>query len=67
MKIRAISIVDLEIEGGFRDAANVEDALKTAIKQFCDGQKGVVSSQCEVRDRRGDTPPNLTQMKFRAN
>jgi len=67
MKIRAISIVDLEIEGGFRDAADVEDSLKKAIKQFCDGQKGVVSSQTEVRDRRGDKPPVLSQMKFRAN
>jgi len=67
MKIRAITIIDLEIDGGFRDAADVEDALKIVIKQFCDGRKGVVSSQTEVRDRRGDTPPNLSTMKFRAN
>ena len=67
MKIRAINIIDLEIDGGFRDAADVEDALKAVIAEFCKTQKGVVSSQTEVRDRRGDTSPNLSQMKFRAN
>ena len=67
MKIRAITIIDLEIKGGFREAADIEDALKVVIADFCKGQKGVVSSQTELRDRRGDTPPNLSTMKFRAN
>ena len=67
MKIRAVAIIDLEIDGGFRDAANLEDVLKSTIKNFCDQQKGVVSWQAEIRDRRGDNPPNLSSMKFRAN
>lgn len=67
MKIRAIAIIDLDIKGGFREAADVEDSLNAAIKKFCDSNKDVVTYQCEVRDRRGDKAPDISKMKFRSN
>ena len=67
MKIRAISIIDMEIEGGFREAADIEDSLNAVIKSFCDSNKDVVAYQCEVRDRRGDKAPDISKMKFRSN
>jgi hypothetical protein len=67
MKIRAISIIDMEIEGGFREAADIEDSLNAAIKKFCDSNKDVVTYQTEVRDRRGDKGVDISKMKFRSN
>jgi hypothetical protein len=67
MKIRALAIIDLDVEGGFREAANVEDGLNKLIKESATGLQNVVHYQVDVRDRRGDNPPDIKKLKFRAN
>jgi hypothetical protein len=67
MKIRALAIIDLDVEGGFREAANVEDGLNKLIKEYATGLQNVVHYQVDVRDRRGDNPPDIKKLKFRAN
>ncbi|HAV24953.1 MAG TPA: hypothetical protein DCX01_02130 [Bacteroidetes bacterium] len=67
MKIRALAIIDLDVEGGFREAANVEDGLNKLIKEYASGLQNVVHYQVDVRDRRGDNPPDIKKLKFRAN
>ena len=67
MKIRALAIIDLDVEGGFRDAANIEDGLNKLIKEYASGLQNVVHYQVDVRDRRGDNPPDIKKLKFRAN
>tara|TARA_R100000541_G_scaffold47485_2_gene54474 strand:- start:442 stop:645 length:204 start_codon:yes stop_codon:yes gene_type:complete len=67
MKIRALAIIDLDVEGGFRDAANLEDGLNKLIKEYASGLQNVVHYQVDVRDRRGDNPPDIKKLKFRAN
>jgi hypothetical protein len=67
MKIRALAIIDLDVEGGFREAANVEDGLNRLIKEYATGLQNVVHYQVDVRDRRGDNPPDIKKLKFRAN
>tara|TARA_B100000768_G_C10953662_1_gene238727 strand:- start:255 stop:458 length:204 start_codon:yes stop_codon:yes gene_type:complete len=67
MKIRALAIIDLDVEGGFRDAANLEDGLNKLIKEYASGLQNVVHYQVDVRDRRGNNPPDIKKLKFRAN
>lgn len=67
MKIRALAIIDLDVEGGFREAANLEDGLNKLIKEYASGLQNVVHYQVDVRDRRGDNPPDIKKLKFRAN
>jgi|TARA_R110001592_G_scaffold131441_1_gene345214 hypothetical protein len=67
MKIRALAIIDLDIEGGFRQAADLEESLNTLIKDYTSNLKNVVHYQVDVRDRRGDNPPDIKKLKFRAN
>jgi hypothetical protein len=68
MKCRAIAIIDMEIEGGFQEAAAQEKSIQQLISDYVKDNKSVLHWQCELRDRRGE-PGNmpLSKMKFRAN
>tara|TARA_R100000935_G_scaffold55862_1_gene86369 strand:+ start:1570 stop:1824 length:255 start_codon:yes stop_codon:yes gene_type:complete len=66
-KIRAIAILDLDIEGGYREAADVEDNLIKLIQEYTAEMKNVIHFQVEVRDRRGSNKVDLSKMKFRSN
>tara|TARA_R110000744_G_scaffold362906_3_gene471066 strand:- start:833 stop:1039 length:207 start_codon:yes stop_codon:yes gene_type:complete len=66
-KIRAIAILDIDIEGGYREAADVEDDLKALIEEYTSKMKNIIHFQVEVRDRRGSSKVDLSKMKFRSN
>jgi len=67
MKVRAICLIDYDIDGGFREAAEEEDKLEKAIKALVDDNKRVVHYQLEMRERRGNAAPDISKMKFRSN
>ena len=67
MKIRAVAIIDLDVEGGFRETTNVEDGLNKLIKEYGSCLQNVVHYQVDVRDRLGYNPPDIKKLKFRAN
>ena len=67
MKVRAICLIDYDIDGGFRQAAEEEEKLEKAIKALVDGNKRVVDYQLEMRERRGNAAPDISKMKFRSN
>ena len=54
MKARGIAIIDLEIEGGFREAAKEEEAIEQLISDYVKTNKRVVHYQVELRERRGE-------------
>ncbi len=66
-KVRGIVVVDMDIEGGFRNCAKAEEALENVIKDYVRGNANIVHWQVEMRERRGDIPPDIKKMKFRAN
>ena len=66
MKARGIAVIDIDIEG-YREAAEIEDRLNKIIKELVDGDKRVVHYAVELRERRGDIPPDIKKRKFRAN
>jgi len=67
MKCRAICLIDYDIDGGFKAAAEEETKLEAAIKSLVRNNKGVVHHQIEMRERRGEVAPDITKMKFRTN
>jgi hypothetical protein len=66
MKARAIVIIDYTIEGGFKEAAQVQATLEENISNMVKSDKSVVFHAVDMRERRGDGTPDLKNMKFRS-
>lgn len=67
MKARGIVVIDYDIEGGFKEAAEEQAKLEQAIQDIVKGNNRVVFHQVDMKERRGDVPPDITKMKFRTN
>ena len=67
MKARGIVVIDYEIDGGFKEAAEEQERLEEAIANIVQGNDRVVFHQVDMKERRGDVPPDITKMKFRTN
>ena len=67
MKARAIIVIDYVIGGGFKGAAEEQEKLEEAITDIVKDNKRVVFHQIDMKERRGDVPPDITKMKFRTN
>lgn len=67
MKARGIVVIDYEIEGGFKEAAEEQDRLEEAVAGIVKGNKRVVFHQVDMKERRGDVSPDISKMKFRTN
>lgn len=67
MKARGIVVIDYEIEGGFKEAAEEQDRLEAAVAGIVKGNKRVVFHQVDMKERRGDVSPDISKMKFRTN
>jgi len=67
MKARGIVVIDYDIDGGFREAAEEQARLEEAIANIVKGNKRVVFHQVDMKERRGDQSPDISKMKFRQN
>lgn len=67
MKARGIVVIDYDIEGGFKEAAEEQQRLEEAVQAIVKGNNRVVFHQVDMKERRGDVPPDITKMKFRTN
>tara|TARA_Y100000389_G_C17436092_1_gene505625 strand:+ start:666 stop:869 length:204 start_codon:yes stop_codon:yes gene_type:complete len=67
MKARGIVVIDYDIEGGFKEAAEEQAKLEQAIQDIVKDNKRVVFHQVDMKERRGDVPPDISKMKFRTN
>ena len=65
MKARGIVVIDYDIDGGFKEAAEEEQRLEEAISKIVKDNKRVVFHQVDMKERRGDVPPDIKKMKFR--
>jgi hypothetical protein len=66
-KIRGIIVVDMDIDGGFKECAKAEESLEQIMKDYVKGNSDVKNWQVQCRERRGDIPPDISKMKFRSN
>jgi len=66
-KIRGIIVVDMDIDGGFKECAKAEESLENIMKDYVKENADVKNWQVQCRERRGDIPPDISKMKFRSN
>ena len=67
MKARGIVVIDYDIDGGFKEAAEEQEKLEQAISEITKNNKRVVFHQVDMKERRGDQSPDISKMKFRQN
>jgi hypothetical protein len=67
IKARGIVVIDYDIDGGFREAAEEQSRLEEAVAAIVKGNKRVVFHQVDMKERRGDQSPDISKMKFRQN
>ena len=66
MKTRAVIVIDLDVED-FMEAAEEQQKIQDAVDSLVKNNKRVVWDGVIMKERRGDSPPDLDKMKFRSN
>lgn len=66
-KKRAVIIIDYEIDGGFTGETAKYNSLKAQIAKITDADKDVAYWDMDMKDRRGDNRPKVSEWKFRKN
>lgn len=67
MKARGLILIDFELPGGFKEAAEEQVKLEKAMQDLVRGNPRVVYSQCDIKERRGDGHPDITKLKIRTS
>ncbi len=65
MKCRGLVVIDYHCPKGFIEAAEEQKKLQEAIDQLCRGNPRVVYHEVDLRERRGDSTPDIKNMKLR--
>ena len=65
MKLRALILLDYSIpDGGLIEGADEQKELQKIVDDIVSKNKRIVYSTVDMRERRGDTQPDLKKMKF---
>ena len=67
MKARGIVIIDYDLPEGYKQAADEQDKLEAAIRELVRGNPRVVFHEVDIRERRGNKPPDVKNMKLRSS
>jgi len=67
MKCRAIVVIDYEFPNGYKEAAVEQEAIENAIRELVKGNPRVVHSEVDIKERRGDSKPDIKKMKLRSS
>jgi len=67
LKARGLILIDYELTGGFKEAAEEQARLEAAMKELTRGNPRVVYQQCDIKERRGDAHPDITKLKIRTS
>lgn len=66
MQLRAIMLVDLEVEN-FQEAAKAEAMLQATLDELQEKNKYISYVALDLKERRGKAKPDIKNMKFRQN
>ena len=67
MKARGIVLIDYVFDKGFKEDAEEQRRLEDAIHILTAGNPRVVDTQVDMRERRGDAPPDIKRLKIRTS
>lgn len=65
MKVRAIILVDMDIEGSFKEVAAEQEKLERYLHGFAESNACVVATTMDIKERRGSGLPDLSKMKLK--
>ena len=65
MKVRALVLIDMDVEGSFKEVAAEQMKLEEAIDKFCKSNSSVVGFTLDIKERRGTGLPDLSTMKLK--
>jgi len=64
-KKRVVMIIDYEIDGGFLGETAKFNSLQAQIEKITDADKDVVYWDMDMKERRGNSRPKLSEWKFK--
>jgi len=67
MKARGIVIIDYDLPGGYRDAADEQDRLQEVVDGLVKVNPRVLYHEVDIRERRGNHKPDIKKMKLRVS
>lgn len=65
MKVRALILVDMDVEGSFKEVAAEQVKLEQVLEAFCSTNESVIGFSLDIKERRGTGMPDLSQMKLK--
>jgi hypothetical protein len=66
MKVRAIILVDLDIDGSYKEVAEEQVKLEQLLEKFKNENSAVVQYALDIKERRSTSIPDLKTMKLKS-
>lgn len=66
MKVRAILLIDLDIEGSFKEVAEEQVRIEKVLDNYMSVTPNCVGTTMDIKERRGVGLPDLSKLKLKA-
>lgn len=66
MKVRAILLIDLDIEGSFKEVAEEQVRIEKVLDDYMKSTPDCVGTTMDIKERRGVGLPDLSKLKLKA-
>tara|TARA_R100001377_G_scaffold82683_1_gene63326 strand:- start:416 stop:619 length:204 start_codon:yes stop_codon:yes gene_type:complete len=67
LKARGLILVDYDLPNGYMDAAEEQKRLNAAMEELVRGNNKVTYYQCDIKERRGESRPDIRRLKIRTS
>jgi hypothetical protein len=65
MKVRAVVLVDLDVDGSYKEVAEEQVKLETVLEHYKNSNHAVVQYALDIKERRSISMPDLKNMKLK--
>lgn len=66
MKVRAIILVDLDVEGSFKEVAEEQVKIEDMLNKYKAETPACVATTMDIKERRGANVPDLSKLKLKS-
>jgi|AOAMet2_C43A7_35_1029302.scaffolds.fasta_scaffold52930_1 hypothetical protein len=65
MKVRAILLIDLDIDGSFKEVAEEQVRIEAILEDYKKSTPNCVGTTMDIKERRGVGLPDLSKLKLK--
>tara|TARA_B100001059_G_C17735893_1_gene528834 strand:+ start:705 stop:908 length:204 start_codon:yes stop_codon:yes gene_type:complete len=65
MKVRAILLIDLDIDGSFKEVAEEQVRIEAILEDYKKSNPNCVGTTMDIKERRGVGLPDLSKLKLK--